>query len=88
VHERACVVLFWGPTRVDDVVEQIKRYADRAEEQGLYNLQASALSILARATAMLGDVERARKLLKQAKSIRPARKDLLSLRQANGVMVS
>ncbi len=79
VLELACVLLFWGPLHLDDVIEEIQRFVDRAEQQGLYNLQASALSILARATAMLGDFEHARELLQQAKSIRPIRKDLLTI---------
>jgi class 3 adenylate cyclase/tetratricopeptide (TPR) repeat protein len=77
ILELACVLLFWGPGHLDDVVRQIQRLAARAEEQGLYDLQASALSILARATAMLGDIGHASELLQQARSIRPARKDLL-----------
>jgi ATP/maltotriose-dependent transcriptional regulator MalT len=60
-------------------VGENRRFAAWAEEHGLYDLQASALSILARATAMQGDVARARELLHQANSIRPARKDLLTI---------
>jgi class 3 adenylate cyclase/tetratricopeptide (TPR) repeat protein len=79
ILELASVVLFWGPTPLDDVVTETRRFAAWAEEHGLYDLQASALSILSRATAMQGDIGRAQELLHQARSIRPARKDLLTI---------
>ncbi len=79
ILELACIVLFWGPTQLESVISEIQHYARWAEDHGLYDLQASALSILSRATAMQGDFGRARDLLQQTKSIRPARRDLLTI---------
>jgi class 3 adenylate cyclase/tetratricopeptide (TPR) repeat protein len=62
------VILFWGPTPLDEVVEQSERAVQWAKSKGMYTLEAGALSVLARAAAMRGEFEKARELNQQARS--------------------
>ncbi|HEX6673672.1 MAG TPA: AAA family ATPase [Actinomycetes bacterium] len=62
------VILFWGPAPLDEVVtinEEALRWARR---KGMYSLEVGALSLLARAAAMRGEMTAARDLSEQARS--------------------
>lgn len=61
-----CVILFWGPTPLDEVVRKNREALQWARARGLYTLEAGALGILARAAAMRGDFDEARRLSKEA----------------------
>jgi class 3 adenylate cyclase len=63
-----CVILFWGPTPLDEVVRKNREALTWARARGLYTLEAGALGILARAAAMRGDFAEARRLSKEARS--------------------
>jgi class 3 adenylate cyclase len=56
------IVLFWGPTPLDEVVAYASEALDWARVRGFPGLEAGALGLLARAAAMQGDFEHARQL--------------------------
>ena len=62
-----CLILFWGPTPLDEVVRKNREALQWARAMGLYTLEAGALGILARAAAMRGDFPEARRLSKEAR---------------------
>ena len=64
-----CVILFWGPTPLDEVSAYVERALGWARQGGAPSLEASALSILARTTAMRGNFVQARTYLEAAKAI-------------------
>jgi len=63
-----CVILFWGPTPLNEVESKNREALTWARARGLYTLEAGALGILARAAAMRGDFAEARRLSKEAGS--------------------
>jgi tetratricopeptide (TPR) repeat protein len=64
-----CVILFWGPTPLDEVVRRNQEALNWARPRGLYTLEAGALGILPRAAAMRGDFAQARTLTGEARSL-------------------
>jgi class 3 adenylate cyclase/tetratricopeptide (TPR) repeat protein len=64
-----CVILFWGPTPLAEVIQKNEEALEWARARGLYSLEAGALSILARAAAMRGDFEKARERSREAKAV-------------------
>jgi len=64
-----CVVLFWGPAPLEEVVAVTERALERARERGMRVVEAAALSMLARVAAMRGDFEQARRLNEDARGI-------------------
>jgi class 3 adenylate cyclase/tetratricopeptide (TPR) repeat protein len=64
-----CLILFWGPTPLDQVVRHTEQVLDEARHSGLTLQQASALSVLARAAAMQGRLGEARVLTRMAAEI-------------------
>jgi class 3 adenylate cyclase/tetratricopeptide (TPR) repeat protein len=74
-----CVVMYWGPHPLDEVLEYASRALAWAEEKGMASLQAGALSVLARASAMREDVAGARQLNERARAIIPDLAELLTV---------
>ncbi len=66
-----CVILFWGPTPLHEVVRKCEEALTWARARGLYSLETGALGILARAAAMRGDFVEARRLAMEARSVIP-----------------
>jgi ATP/maltotriose-dependent transcriptional regulator MalT len=64
-----CLILFWGPAPLDEVVIAIERTLARARERGMRVVEAAALSTLARVAAMRGEFEQARSLNEGARGI-------------------
>jgi len=64
-----CVILFWGPAPLDEVVVATERALKRARERGMRVVEAAALSTLARVAAMRGEFEQARSLNESARTI-------------------
>jgi class 3 adenylate cyclase/tetratricopeptide (TPR) repeat protein len=64
-----CIILFWGPTPLEEVVAYADRTLDWAKARNIASLQAGALNVLGRAAAMRGDFELARRLNQQARDI-------------------
>jgi len=69
IRRLLCVVLFWGQTPLDEVVAYSTEALEWARGKGFPGLQAGALGILARAAAMQGDFEQARRLNQNANAI-------------------
>jgi tetratricopeptide (TPR) repeat protein len=55
-----CLILFWGPTPLNQVVDYTNQALQWARRVGVRALEASALSVLARAAAMQGRIAEAR----------------------------
>jgi class 3 adenylate cyclase/tetratricopeptide (TPR) repeat protein len=64
-----CIILFWGPTPLDQVVRDTEQALESARRTGVSSPQASALSVLARAAAMQGRLAEARALTRAAAEI-------------------
>jgi len=73
------VVLFWGPTPLDEVVRENEEAVKWARRKGMYSLEAGALSLLARAAAMRGDFPEARRLNRTAEQLIPDLGELLTV---------
>lgn len=69
IRRLLCIVLFWGQTPLDEVVGYSTEALKWARSKGFPGLEAGALGILARAAAMQGDFEKARRLNQNAKAI-------------------
>ena len=69
IRRLLCIVLFWGPTPLDEVVAYASEALEWARDQGFPGLEAGALGILARAEAMQGSFEEARRLNRSANAI-------------------
>jgi tetratricopeptide (TPR) repeat protein len=74
-----CVILFWGPTPLAEVIKKNEEALESARTQGLYALEAGALSILARAAAMRGDFTTARRYNREAKALITDLSELLTI---------
>ena len=64
-----CLISYWGPTPLDDVVEDAQEARLIAEDAGMGGLEAAALTILARVAAMRDDIPEARRLRQEANAI-------------------
>ena len=69
IRRLLCIVLFWGQTPLDEVVAYSSECLEWARGRGFPGLEAGALGILARAAAMRGDFEEARRLNEKANAI-------------------
>ncbi|HKF00235.1 MAG TPA: AAA family ATPase [Actinomycetes bacterium] len=65
-----CVLVYWGPQPVPEIVEYAERTLAWARDRDVRDLQAGALTILARAEAMQGDFDQARRHSAQANAIK------------------
>jgi class 3 adenylate cyclase/tetratricopeptide (TPR) repeat protein len=73
------VVLFWGPTPLDEVKERNEEAARWARAKGMYSLEASSLSLLARIAAMRRNFDEARELNELAGRLVPDLGELLAV---------
>jgi predicted ATPase/class 3 adenylate cyclase len=64
-----CVILFWGPMPLAEVIQKNQEALEWARGRGLYTLEAGTLSILARAAAMRGEFEQARQYNREARAV-------------------
>jgi class 3 adenylate cyclase len=64
-----CLILFWGPTPLEEVVRKNEEALQWARARGMDTLEARALETLARCAAMRGDIDQARSLAKEARGI-------------------
>jgi predicted ATPase/class 3 adenylate cyclase len=64
-----CLILYWGPTPLREVVEEAEKAHEIARESGMRGLQAAALTIMARAAAMRDDFTEARRRSREANAI-------------------
>jgi predicted ATPase/class 3 adenylate cyclase len=64
-----CLILYWGPTPLDEVVTEAEGAYATATEHGMRGLQAAALTIMARAAAMRDDFPQARRRSREANAI-------------------
>jgi len=69
IRRLLCIVLFWGMTPLDELVAYCSKALEWASGKGFPGLEAGALGILARAAAMRGDFEQARRLNEKASAI-------------------
>ena len=69
IRRLLCIVLFWGPTPLDEVVSYAEETLVWAQARNIASLQAGALSVLGRAAAMRGEFDLARRLNQQARDI-------------------
>ena len=63
------LILFWGPTPLDEVEGRNQEVLAEARRTGMRALEANALTVLARIAALRGDVHAARELLESATAI-------------------
>jgi class 3 adenylate cyclase/tetratricopeptide (TPR) repeat protein len=64
-----CLILYWGPTPLEQVSRQVQKALDEKEHQEMRTLQATGLTVLARVAALQGDLDRARELIGSAGQI-------------------
>jgi class 3 adenylate cyclase/tetratricopeptide (TPR) repeat protein len=65
-----CLILYWGPTPLDEVDRRVKEALGEAQRGASPNLEATALAVLARIAALRGDLDEARELVESAGSIK------------------
>jgi class 3 adenylate cyclase/tetratricopeptide (TPR) repeat protein len=63
------LLLFWGPTPLDEVERRHQEVLAEARDTGMRALEANALTVLARIAALRGDVDGARELVQSATAI-------------------
>jgi class 3 adenylate cyclase/tetratricopeptide (TPR) repeat protein len=63
------LILFWGPTPLDEVKRRDQEVLAQARSTGMRALEANALTVLARIAALQGDVGQARELVQSATAI-------------------
>ena len=63
------LILFWGPTPLDEVVAYTEEMLEWARGTGMRSLEPSLLNVMARATAMRGDLVGARNLVETTERI-------------------
>ena len=63
------LILYWGPTPLDEVDQHCQEALAFARSTGMRALEADALTVLARVAAMRGYFEEARQLVKSARGI-------------------
>jgi class 3 adenylate cyclase/tetratricopeptide (TPR) repeat protein len=73
------VILFWGPTPLDEVIAKNEDAVQWAKQKGAYSLEAGSLSLLARAAAMRRDFAEARRLNELAGRLVPDLVELLTV---------
>jgi tetratricopeptide (TPR) repeat protein len=64
-----CLILFWGPTPLGEVSAYVGQALEWARQRGALSLEALALNVKARVTAMQRRFDEARKLCESAESI-------------------
>jgi tetratricopeptide (TPR) repeat protein len=64
-----CLIRFWGPTPIDQVIEHTQNACEFAKSAGIPSLEATTLTILARASAMRDNLREARRLSGEASRI-------------------
>jgi class 3 adenylate cyclase/tetratricopeptide (TPR) repeat protein len=64
-----CLILYWGPTPLEEVAGRNREALAEAERSGMRSLEATALTVLARVAALQGNLEEARQLLRSATAI-------------------
>ncbi len=79
IRRMQCVVVFWGPAPVQEVLDQAEESIGWAQTYGMYSLAAGALNIAARALTMQGRFEEARERNAQAHELRTDLSELLTL---------
>ncbi|HEX8931183.1 MAG TPA: hypothetical protein VGA45_19900, partial [Actinomycetota bacterium] len=70
------VILFWGPTPLAEVTSRVEERIEWARRRELQGLEAFALTLLARISALQGEVDQAKAYLERSKTIarlRPGR---------------
>jgi tetratricopeptide (TPR) repeat protein len=73
-----CVIRFWGPEPLSEVIRYNEQALEWAKRTGMRTLEACALRILARAAAMEGRFDEARGHNKAADAIKPDLGELLT----------
>lgn len=73
-----CVILFWGPVPLGEVIRYNEQALEWAKRTGMRTLEACALRILARAAAMEGRFDEARRHNRTADAIKPDLGELLT----------
>jgi class 3 adenylate cyclase/tetratricopeptide (TPR) repeat protein len=63
------LILFWGPTPLDEVERRNQAVLAEARRTGMRALEANALTVLARIAALRGNVDDARELVRSAGAI-------------------
>jgi len=74
-----CLILYWSPVPMEEVIRATQDAVDWARREGLYTVEADGLGILARAAAMQGKIAEARQLNEQAARIAQNLRDLFVL---------
>jgi tetratricopeptide (TPR) repeat protein len=64
-----CLILFWGPAPLEEVVSRNEEALAWARDRSMFSLEARALETLARTAAMRGDFDEARRLSKEARNL-------------------
>jgi class 3 adenylate cyclase len=64
-----CLILYWGPTPLDEVDRQVREALAEAQRGAVRNLEATALTVLARIAALRGDLDEARELVLSAEAV-------------------
>ena len=77
-----CVVMFWGPAPVQQILDRAESAIAWAQRHGMYNLAAGAHNVVARATAMQGRFDEARERNTLARRLRSDPGELLGLGSA------
>jgi class 3 adenylate cyclase/tetratricopeptide (TPR) repeat protein len=73
-----CVILYWGPTPLEHVIRSTDQALGWARRTGTRTLELCALSVLARAAAMEGRFDEARRLNQEARAFTPDDGELLT----------
>jgi class 3 adenylate cyclase len=68
-----CVILFWGPTPLEEVKPRVEERLQWARDRELQGLEAFALTLLARIAVLEGDVAGAQRYIAQSKAVVPLR---------------
>lgn len=71
VTQLYCVILFWGPTPLEEVRASVEERLRWARERDLQGLEAFALTLLARIAVLQGHVAEAQAYLAESKSVVP-----------------
>jgi class 3 adenylate cyclase/tetratricopeptide (TPR) repeat protein len=73
-----CVILYWGPTPLEHVIKSADEALGWARRTGIRTLELCALSVLARAAAMEGRFDEARRRNREARAFTPDDGELLT----------
>jgi class 3 adenylate cyclase/tetratricopeptide (TPR) repeat protein len=64
-----CLILYWGPTPLDEVERRTRAALREAERRRMRGLEATALTVLGRVAALRGDLDKAKQLVRSADAI-------------------